>query len=199
MRHYCCSLETSRTSRRLPVNHYGRWKFPFLDLRGSAPKNLTISNTYFATLIFPQGPIHGINLIDCVAERVVGVAGPQGVPEWAKLEADSFTSLENVARIRKAGLSPNHQILVTVVRKTFFQKGAGRKEEALLRGLGQIGAGAKPHRILNLLLTENVLRRFKGDEGFVYSPNREHASRMNKMLNELNLSEDQIWIAAGKL
>jgi hypothetical protein len=45
-----------------------------------------------------------------------------------------------------------------------------------------------------MLLTNNVLSRFKGDEGWVYTPNRALAGRMKRMLYELRVSQDPIWV-----
>jgi hypothetical protein len=135
-----------------------------------------------------------------LAEKVVGVAAANGLPSWITgFTADTYDSVQSVAQIRRIGLDPRHEILATIVRKTFFQKGAGRKEEALLRGLGQLAAPAVSERILNLLLKEGILSRFKGDEGWVYTPNRSFAGRMTKMLYELKVSQDPIWVQVSGL
>jgi hypothetical protein len=79
---------------------------------------------------------------------------------------------------------------------TFFQKGAGRKEEALVRGLGKL---AEPDKILRLLVRENIITRFRGEEGWVFAPQRAQAGRMRKMLEELNTSTDPIWTEVAAL
>jgi hypothetical protein len=171
-----------------------------LDLTKSSPKNLSIVETVFGTLILPSSPPSDTTIKNCVAERVVGVSSPTALPAWISgLEADKFDSTESISRIRQIGLQPNHEILATIIRKTFFQKGAGRKEEALLRGLGEIADKGTAPKILNYLLTQEILTRFKGNEGWVYAPNRKHAGRMRKMLYELQTSQDEIWKGVAAL
>jgi hypothetical protein len=161
---------------------------------------LAIVDTVFGTLILPSSAPSNTTIKNCIAERVVGVSSPTALPAWiTALEADKFDSTESISRIRQLGLPPNHEILATIIRKTFFQKGSGRKEEALLRGLGEIADRGTAPKILNYLLTQEVLNRFKGDEGWVYAPNRKHAGRMRKMLYELQTSQDEIWKAVAAL
>jgi NACHT domain len=171
-----------------------------LDMSNTLPSNLIINSTVIGELVLPSSPPPGTTITNCLATRVFGVAAASGLPAWIKnLTADLFDSVESVSRIRKIGLDPRHEILVTVVRKTFFQKGSGRKEVALLRGLKKVAAPAVSDRIVNLLLREQILERFKGDEGWVYSPNREFAGRMKRMLYELKASQDPIWIAVSTI
>lgn len=170
-----------------------------LDFTKTIVENLNISETVFGTLVLPASPPQHTTIKDSLAERVIGVSSPTALPAWIEgLEADRFDSTESISRIRQIGLDPSHTILTTIIRKKFFQKGAGRKEEALLRGLGNVGETGTTSKILNLLLAEDILSRFKGKEGLVYTPNRKHAGRMKKMLYELKTSQDPIWIAVSK-
>ena len=88
---------------------------------------------------------------------------------------------------------------MTVIKKTFLQKGNGRKEEALLRGLGAVADAKTAERILKLLVTENILTRISGDEGSVSVPVRSHTQRMRTMLAELVLSKDPLWTTVAKM
>ena len=173
--------------------------FVEFDMSNRVPINLGIYNTSFGSLticpVVPKGTV----LKACVAEKLFGVTSANGLPSWANVEADQYVEVQNVASIRRLGLKPAQEILVTIVRKTFFQKGAGRKEEALLRGLGRKGAAGLAHRVVNLLLNEGLLRSFPGSEGTVYTPERSHANRMRKMLDELNVSQDSVWLAVSTL
>ena len=108
-------------------------------------------------------------------------------------EIDRFDALANVARIREAGLSKEQEIFVTVVHKTFFQPGSGRKEEALLRGLGAAGDRKIARRVLGMLIDEGVLTSFPGQEGSVYTPVRKHTTRMGQIVEQLRYSSDPLW------
>jgi hypothetical protein len=174
-------------------------EFVEFDMTNRMPVNLGLYNTSFGSLtICPVVP-KGTKLKGCVAEKLFGVTSANGLPSWADVEADQYLEVQNVASIRRLGLKPAQEILVTIVRKTFFQKGAGRKEEALLRGLGRKGAAGLAHRVVNILLNEGLLRRFPGSEGTVYTPERSQANRMRKMLDELNVSQDSIWSVVSAL
>ena len=67
--------------------------------------------------------------------------------------------------------------------------------------LENAGHGSLGHRIfcilrdkiLNKLLTEGILSRHKGDDGYIYTPNRKESSRVKQLLDELTLSEDPLW------
>jgi hypothetical protein len=110
------------------------------DMSNTLPLGLTITNTTFGELILPSAPPPRTTISNCLAGRVFGVAAQSGLPDWInKLEADLYDSVESVSRIRKIGLDPRHEILVTIVRKTFFQKGAGRKERGLTARPGKCG------------------------------------------------------------
>jgi hypothetical protein len=113
------------------------------DMSQTLPVGLIIHDSVFGTLILPSAPPPGTAIESCLAERVIGVGAKSALPDWIRhFESDLYDSVESVSRIRKLGLDPPHEILVTIVRKTFFQKGSGRKEEALLRGLGKVAASS---------------------------------------------------------
>ncbi|WP_151343465.1 NACHT domain-containing protein [Rhizobium leguminosarum] len=170
-------------------------EFLYLPLDEREFSNFTLRQSYFGELALPAKMNSGARLIDCVTPKVTGISSPAALPNWiTDLDAEAFDSVANVAKIRKIGLNPAQEILVTVVRKTFFQKGAGRKEEALLRGLGKVAAKSLSTRILNLMLKEGLLTSFKGDEGPVYSPVRSNTARMQKLLDELGSSTDPLWV-----
>jgi hypothetical protein len=171
-----------------------------LDFSESISKNLSISDSVFGTLVLPSSAPINTTISNSLAERVVGVSSPTALPAWiGGLHADRFDSTESISRIRQIGLDPRHEILAAIIRKTFFQKGSGRKEEALLRGLGELSDKRTVGKVLNLLLSEDILTTFKGSEGAVYSPNRKYAGRMKKMLYELKTSQDPLWKAVTGL
>ncbi len=114
--------------------------FVEFDMTNRVPVNLGIYNTSFGSLticpIVPKGTV----LKACVAEKLFGVTSANGLPSWADVEADQYIEVQNVASIRRLGLKPSQEILVTIVRKTFFQKGAGRKRRGVIARLGEEGS-----------------------------------------------------------
>lgn len=174
--------------------------FLYLPLNERSIQNLNIENSYFGELALPAKGAAGVSIINCSTPRVSGVTAASALPSWIKsLEAEVFDSVESVSRIRKIGLGPAHEILITIIRKTFFQKGRGRKEEALLRGLGSVASKALSTKVLNLMMTEGLLTSFRGDEGTVYAPVRAHTRRMQAILDDLKASKDDLWARVGEL
>lgn len=175
-------------------------EFLLLPLDERPLRNLHIRESYIGELALPVKNCIKVEISTCITPKVTGISSQAALPAWiTKLEAEEFESVASVSRIRKIGLKPAHEILTTIIRKTFFQKGAGRKEEALLRGLGMIAGKGLSTRILNIMLKEDLLTSFKGDEGNVYAPVRSHTRRMQALLDELSTSKDPLWEEVGKL
>jgi len=132
--------------------------------------------------------------------KVTGISSAKGMPEWMdNVDVEAFESISTVANIRRADLSDAQRIFVTIIKKTFFQPGSGRKEEALLRGLGTSDMKRTANRILKLLINEDILAQTPGVEGWIYAPQRRHSKRMAAILDRLTLSDDSLWMGLGKL
>lgn len=175
-------------------------EFLYLTFSERELRDLQIHNSYIGRLVLPAKRALNVELVGCITPRVSGIGSASGLPIWIKaLQAEQYDSADSVSQIRRIKLQPAHEVLVTIIKKTFFQKGSGRKEEALLRGLGSVAARSLCNRILNILIRENLLERFRGDEGTVYVPVRSRTKRMQKILDELLSSDDEIWREVGNL
>lgn len=175
--------------------------FTDLSLAEAKVRGLTLVDCMFNSLELPLFPESMVEIKNGFADRVIGISSSKALPETISLlDGARYDEVGTVSKIREIGLNPAQEIFVTIIKKTFFQKGTGRKEEALVRGLSR-HPGRKVHdRVLNILLREGVLTRFKGDEGWVYSPNRSDAAgRMSKILDELTSSNDPLWIEISSL
>lgn len=171
-----------------------------IDFVGTSPTNLTIVNSTIEQVILPSSPPKGVRLEGNLISRIAGASSVAGLGDWiASNEVDHFDSVKNTSRIRDADLSPALELLATIVKKTFFQPGTGRKEAALTRGLSGNLLNKVAPRVLNVLVSENTLSFFKGDEGKVFTPNRSQTARMEKMLSELKSSNDVIWTQVASL
>ena len=174
--------------------------FSELNLNETIVYNFAITDSTIRHLILPNSPPPKVSIDGSLVEKVSGAASFSGLPNWVRLEAvDQFDSVQTVAQIRKAGLSAAHEILVGILKKTFKQKGAGRKEEALLRGFGSGASKKIATSVLALLMREGILNRHKGDEGWIYSPGRSHTARVSTLLDQLRSSTDELWLAVDKL
>ena len=166
----------------------------YCDFSHTRPKNLRLNNCIIFNFVFPSEPLNAVRVSDCHIERAFGVTGPLGVPHWVvDTEIDRYESIATVSAIKNVDLSPQHRILVTVLKKTFFQPGGGRQEAALLRGLGQVDRQGHTDGILQMLMTEGLLKKVRGKHGNLYVPERKFSDRVAKMLAELNQSNDPLW------
>lgn len=166
----------------------------FLDLSGKQVKGLSIVDSVIDTLDITDCRVAGVEISDCIIQQVYGVSAAGGMPNWIKdCHVEAYESVSTVARIRQAELTEEQRVFVTIIKKLFFQPGKGREEVALLRGLGEAGKKKSADRILLRLMHEGVIDRFKGKEGWVYTPIRKHSSRMGRLMMELTLSKDPLW------
>lgn len=182
------------------VDLQGLWisggSFTELTLNQTPVSNFSVSEATIRHLILPNSPPPKVLIEKSLVEKVSGAASFSGLPSWVRLESvDKFDSVQTVAQIRKAGLTPAHEILVGILKKTFKQKGAGRKEEALLRGFGTGASKKLAASVIAMLMRENVLDRHKGDEGWIYSPSRNQTARISTLLDQLRSSTDPLWKA----
>ena len=165
-----------------------------INLAETEARNLTIKDSFINELTVGPKRLTGVTVEGCVIEIMRGLANGDQLPEWLIApRIERFDALANVARIREAGLSKKQEIFVTVVHKTFFQPGSGRKEEALLRGLGAASEQKIARRVLGVLIEEGVLKKFPGKQGSVYAPVRKHTRRMGQIVKQLKYSSDPLW------
>ena len=136
----------------------------------------------------------------CILSEVHGISSRKSIPEQIiACEVNCFEMLATTTLIKRARLSESQKLYVEMIRKIFYQPGAGRKEAALLRGMGVSANKQLGGKILNKLLDEGLVTRIKGDEGYVYKPVRSKTGRIDKMLTDLTLSEDPVWLMISEL
>lgn len=165
-----------------------------IDCSKVIPERLVISDSVLEVLTLPQASPTATRFENCSIGRLQRVSSAAGVPAWiVNPSIDEFETVSTLAQIKGAGLRPRQEILVAIIRKIFFQKGAGRKEEALLRGLERVDPKAVG-KVVNLLIKEDIIKKGKGDEGVLYRRVGSQTHRMKKMLAELTLSKDPLWL-----
>lgn len=166
----------------------------YLNLAGKSAMNLALYECVIDAVDLFEANVSNVTLAQCAIGEVEGITDLNALPAWiTDCAVDSFLSVSTVTRIKQAPLTPQQRIVVTIIKKTFFQPGAGRKEEALIRGLGQEVAEKDIKKILHLLEREGILTKFRGSEGLVYAPQRHFTKRMGDILRNLTLSDDPIW------
>ena len=102
--------------------------FGRIDMTRCVAKDLKISESYIIELDLPKRPPVSTEILDCQINTVRGVSSSSGIPTWIRATIGTFDAISTVAQIRAAALSPSQQILVTIVKKTFFTKGSGARK-----------------------------------------------------------------------
>jgi len=174
--------------------------FTLVNLSGKSISNISIASSSMDRLIVDNFKGTNFKISDCIIGNIEGITGQHGLPFWiSKCDVEAYSSLKTTAAIKRSDLSIPQKIFVTIIKKTFFQKGKGRKEEALTRGLGFIDNGGYTDKIIKLLLREEILNKSLGDEGTVYIPVRKYTDRMKHIISELTLSNDSLWKSVSSL
>ncbi len=127
------------------------------DMTNTLPSKLSITNSIIENFKLSTGIPNAVTISSCIVTKVEGVSASAGLPPWCiGLVVDDFQTLHTVARIKNADLSNSQEVFVTIIKKTVFQPGAGRKEDALIRGLGKFDKKGHTRKVLNILLSEKV-------------------------------------------
>lgn len=176
-------------------------RISFLSFEGKRIERLRIDGSFIERLDLTNSKLSDTVIIcDSEIKKVNGVASRSNIPPQIKNnEIKEFELLGTTALIKKANLSDSQKIFVEMARKIFFQPGRGRKENALLRGMGVSGDKQLSQKILGMMIDDKLISKVKGDEGFIYIPERSQSSRIDRMLKELTLSSDPLWIKISSL
>lgn len=166
--------------------------------------NLGIASSYIRNLELLPEPIESqstLELVDCQILELYGLSSKDGLPIWIRdSDIERYDSLSNVNLIKRSDLSAAHTLFIAVVHKIFFQPGAGRQENALLKGgFGQKHDPKLLSKILNILLREKLIEKHPGRDGVIYGPIRKHTRRMAAIKGQLALSGDPLWSEIGEL
>lgn len=169
--------------------------FSHLSFEGKEIKRLEIVDSIIEKVDLTNSKLDmSVKLKDCIISTVHGIASRSSIPsQLINCEVNQFERLATTTLIKKARLSESQKLFVEILRKIFLQPGAGRKESALLRGMGVSANKPLGEKILNRLKDEGLITKHKGNEGPIYRPVRKNTGRINKMLTDLTLSSDPLW------
>lgn len=168
--------------------------FSSIDLSGKNICNLTIASSEIDELVLDNYQTKNVYFESCFFNKIIGVSSKDGLPNFFKeCLVDKFEDVLTVARISELKISEGHKTLLSIIKKLFFQPGKGRKEEALLRGTEDYWDEAAASRILNYMISESIVDKFKGDDGWVYKPARSNTVRMKGIMSKLSNCGDPLW------
>jgi hypothetical protein len=116
--------------------------FQCLDLSaGGRIKGLTLQNCEIGELVVPPDAVDGVFISTSYIHRISGCARLERLPSWIQTcDVAQFDSYSTNAQILDSDeLSMPLRVAMTILRKLYLQRGRGRKENALFRGIGQSG------------------------------------------------------------
>lgn len=194
----CMLPEECIDCKGLVIN--GGW-FTYLSFEGKEIQKLTILNSVIEKLDLTNSRVtDNVEISDCIISTIYGISSRNSIPsQFHDCEVKQFEMLATSTLVKRARLSEPQKILVGMIQKLFYQPGAGRKESTLLRENGGGSTKKISQSILSALRDEELVTRIQGDEGYVYKPVRKEMGRMDKMLTDLTLSKDPLWIIVSKM
>ena len=181
--------------------HISSSRISLLSFEGKAISRLQICDSFIEKIDLTNSKLNdSVCISKCEIGKVYGVASSTNIPlQLQNNNISEYEMLATTALIKKANLSEPQKLFIEMARKIYFQPGSGRKENALLRGMGESANKQLSQKILGKLIDEKLLIRVKGNEGFVYIPMRDQTARIDRMLKELTLSVDPLWVSISNL
>lgn len=168
-----------------------------VDLRmaGKTITKLIIQSTVIEKITHEECEVSDVWINDCLITDFYGVSENRKLPDYFRddCSVQVFNHTLNTSKISELDLNDAQKTLLVIIKKLFFQHGAGRKEEALLRGAESYWDRRIAQRIITFMISEKIVSRIKGDQGHVYVPQRRHTRRMGAIVELRRSSKDPIW------
>lgn len=164
---------------------------PFVDVR---TENLNLSGIEIGELTIESATFNNVRIEWCTVDLCKGVGSVDKLPEvFVNCDVTAFDHAITTARISELNLSNGHKTLLAIIKKLFFQPGAGRREEALLRGAERYWDIDVANATIHFMETNGLVQRTKGDHGTLFLPQRKHTKRMAKIVEMQSSCGDPLW------
>ncbi|MGM9472476.1 hypothetical protein ACS5PJ_10770 [Pseudarthrobacter sp. YS3] len=156
---------------------------------------LSLTNIFFDTIIIEDAKFSDVWIDDCIIRELEGVSSRDALPDafGPLCEVGEIRYSLTASRISTLNLTNGQKTLLAMIKKLFFQPGSGRKEEALLRGTEAYWDESCAHSALNYMEREQIIRKIKGNRGWVYVPRRQYMTRMGAIVESQKVSTDPLW------
>lgn len=163
-----------------------------VDLEEVTFRNLILDSCWINVLRLPKTSPENVVLRGCLVGRVDGASEARGLPPWIQdATVQQFDSAGTTSAILALSLALPIRVMLTIIRKTFVQRGKGRLESALRRGLDP-SAQAYVDGILSILQSEGVLYCTGSGSGRIWHGSRDHRDRALRLLASPKNLEDQV-------
>jgi hypothetical protein len=146
-------------------------------------------------------PAYMPRFVRCYLAAVNGRVGytdlPSGIFDDCLVDTfgDSTTTANDILSL---GLPLGTTVMLTVLKKLYLQRGTGRKESALFRGLDHKEKDMVPN-VLQLLRSEGFAIRARIREQTVWMPARAHTARVQRLLASPTASTDSLVAQSARL
>jgi hypothetical protein len=168
--------------------------------------NLQFHGCYFSSVCFDADlkAEHLPRFAACYVDEIDGRSSARDLPKGVFDEDCTFDRFseapETTNAIREMDLPLGARVLLTVLKKLYLQRGSGRKENALHRGLDHHSRRLVP-AVLSLLQHEGLAWSYRraGLEMPIWTPDRAHMARVAKIVTSPHNCKDPLLEKAANL
>ena len=153
--------------------------------------NLTLDNCMIDYVRFDNNESN-IKFEKCHILRLEGIADVRALPSnFTSCDIEEFDNRHTNTAILGSELLDSIKILLIIIRKLFLQRGSGRVDSALHRGIdNRLQSHVSP--VLDLLLSEGIVYKHTTNRQTIWHGNRVHRERMLKILEGPMKSSDPL-------
>lgn len=177
--------------------------FSSLSFAGKKIRHLIISDSMIERMDLTDGRMaDSVKFRNCYISTVNGISPDSVPPQLQECEVKQVERLAMATPLmERARLSVSQKILVSMIRKIFIQPGGEHRESMLLRGRGGPARKKLRQDILVMLKEEKLVTEIRenGAVEAIYEPASGATERMNKMLTELTVSKDSLWLKVSEV
>ena len=162
-----------------------------IDMEDHPITNLVLDSCLLNSVHF-DSDVSDIRFQTCAIIKVEGVADRNALPStFVNCEVQEFDNLRTNNAIAGSELPTPVKMLLIIIRKLFLQRGSGRAESALYRGIdGQLQPYVRP--VLELLVSQGIVYSHSANRQTIWHGNRPHRTRMLKILEAPVTSDDTL-------
>ena len=154
-------------------------------------RNLTLDNCLIHHVRF-DADASQLKFQNCQILWLEGVADRNSLPStFVHCDVDNCDDKHTNAAIIRSEMPNEIKVLLVILRKLFLQRGSGRLDSALRRGMDhRLRDYVTP--VLDVLVSEGIVFSHATDSRTIWHGNRTHRARMLKMLEESINSDDPL-------
>ena len=175
-----------------------------LDAAGPDLSKLWFEDCFFDVLeIDPQVDVEKMPFFrECYISELEGRVSRRDLPK-AKFDDEceivKFSeTAETTAEVLTLDLPLGTRVCLTILRKLYMQRGSGRKENALYRGLDD-RARRLVSEVLRVLQSEGLAIPDRSRSNVIWRPDRSSRSRVGRMTNAPTAANDRVLATCGQL